>query len=224
MNTKQQLILVNMLIPDFAKRLEQYVLESDRLTDREKNVVVLRAIRGKTLEEIAREYQVTRERIRQVEAKAIRKLRYFAPEKALQEFYPEMTSDKKDELANRVGSTIIEFLLDEDPNTEQENERIKTAMREERLRSVELYEIGLSCRTYKTLLRNNIENLLDLSEYSLEEISHLRGMGRTSINDICQNVKKCPDFSFKEDEKEMTTAGQDGDQQAQDYLSLAPLA
>ena len=36
MTTEQQLILVNLLIPDFAKRLEQCVLESDRLTDREK--------------------------------------------------------------------------------------------------------------------------------------------------------------------------------------------
>ena len=39
MTTEQQLILVNLLIPDFAKRLEQCVLESDRLTDREKKLL-----------------------------------------------------------------------------------------------------------------------------------------------------------------------------------------
>ena len=52
----------------------------DTLTDREQRVLVLRFGlkdgRSRTLEEVGKEFNVTRERIRQIEAKALRKLRH----------------------------------------------------------------------------------------------------------------------------------------------------
>lgn len=52
----------------------------DTLTDREKRVLELRFGiedgRPRTLEEVGKEFGVTRERIRQIEAKALRKLRH----------------------------------------------------------------------------------------------------------------------------------------------------
>jgi len=52
----------------------------DELTEREKRVLQfrfgLRDGRARTLEEVGREFNVTRERIRQIEGKALRKLRY----------------------------------------------------------------------------------------------------------------------------------------------------
>ena len=60
------------------------------LTDREEKVLRLRfgLIDGKTrtLEEVGREFQVTRERIRQIEAKALRKLRHPSRSKKLKDF------------------------------------------------------------------------------------------------------------------------------------------
>ena len=50
------------------------------LSDREKRVIILRYGlidgRQRTLEEVGQEFQVTRERIRQIETKALRKLRH----------------------------------------------------------------------------------------------------------------------------------------------------
>ena len=58
---------------------ELYEIMKD-LTDREERVLRLRYglddNRPRTLEEVGREFNVTRERIRQIEAKAIRKLRH----------------------------------------------------------------------------------------------------------------------------------------------------
>ena len=62
----------------------------DTLTEREKRVIILRFGlidgRQRTLEEVGQEFQVTRERIRQIETKALRKLRHPSRSKKLKDF------------------------------------------------------------------------------------------------------------------------------------------
>ena len=69
---------------------EQIDEELATLTDREQKVLRLRFGlddgRARTLEEVGKEFQVTRERIRQIEAKAIRKLRQPSRKKKLQDY------------------------------------------------------------------------------------------------------------------------------------------
>jgi RNA polymerase primary sigma factor len=69
---------------------EQLMEVLDTLTDREKKVLRLRFGlddgRARTLEEVGREFKVTRERIRQIEAKALRKLRHPSRSKKLKDF------------------------------------------------------------------------------------------------------------------------------------------
>jgi len=69
---------------------EQLMSVLDTLTTREAKVLRLRFGlddgRARTLEEVGREFKVTRERIRQIEAKALRKLRHPSRSKKLKDF------------------------------------------------------------------------------------------------------------------------------------------
>ena len=74
----------------FAMLKEQLTDVLDTLTPREEKVLRLRFGlddgRARTLEEVGREFEVTRERIRQIEAKALRKLRHPSRSKKLKDF------------------------------------------------------------------------------------------------------------------------------------------
>ena len=74
----------------FSLLKEQLMTVLDTLTPREKKVLELRFGildgRTRTLEEVGKEFNVTRERIRQIEAKALRKLRHPSRSKKLRDF------------------------------------------------------------------------------------------------------------------------------------------
>ena len=74
----------------FSMLKEQLVEVLNTLTDREQKVLKLRFGledgRSRTLEEVGKEFDVTRERIRQIEAKALRKLRHPSRSKKLKDY------------------------------------------------------------------------------------------------------------------------------------------
>ncbi len=84
----------NMPVPAeaaaFALLREQLMEVMETLSDREQKVLRLRFGlddgRARTLEEVGREFAVTRERIRQIEAKALRKLRHPSRSKKLKDY------------------------------------------------------------------------------------------------------------------------------------------
>ena len=74
----------------FSMLKEQLLEVLDTLTEREQKVLKLRFGledgRARTLEEVGKEFEVTRERIRQIEAKALRKLRHPSRSKKLKDY------------------------------------------------------------------------------------------------------------------------------------------
>ncbi len=85
----------NVMVPQDAAAftlLHELLMEVlDTLTEREQKVLTLRFGlvdgRPRTLEEVGKEFNVTRERIRQIENKAIRKLRHPSRAKKIKDFY-----------------------------------------------------------------------------------------------------------------------------------------
>jgi RNA polymerase primary sigma factor len=80
--------LYDTVAKEFLKDYLNEVL--DTLSEREKKVLIMRFGlddgKNKTLEDVGKEFNVTRERIRQIEAKAIRKLRHPSRAKKLKDF------------------------------------------------------------------------------------------------------------------------------------------
>lgn len=74
----------------FSMLKEQLIEVLDTLTEREQKVLKLRFGledgRARTLEEVGKEFDVTRERIRQIEAKSLRKLRHPSRSKKLKDY------------------------------------------------------------------------------------------------------------------------------------------
>ena len=74
----------------YAVLQDQIAKLLDTLAEREQRVLILRFGlkdgRSRTLEEVGKEFNVTRERIRQIEAKALRKLRHPSRSKRLKDF------------------------------------------------------------------------------------------------------------------------------------------
>jgi len=83
-------VLVPAEAAAFTLLKEQLIEVLDTLTDREQKVLRLRFGlddgRARTLEEVGKEFSVTRERIRQIEAKALRKLRHPSRSKKLKDY------------------------------------------------------------------------------------------------------------------------------------------
>ena len=78
------------MLPRHQLLKEQVEGVLDSLTPRERRVLQLRFGledgRSRTLEEVGRDFNVTRERIRQIEAKALRKLRHPSRSRKLKDY------------------------------------------------------------------------------------------------------------------------------------------
>lgn len=167
------------------------------LTDREQRVVYARIYEGRDYESIGKDFGVTRERIRQVEHRAYRKmmrpnvqklmrngvLAYFRQEveKAAEEIAARHKAALDREFENRV----------EEWNRMQEDERAKmasdvTGAEEERLRilAMPIEELDLSVRSYNCLKRACLNRVEDIVKRSQPEMMNVRNLGRKSLEEV----------------------------------------
>lgn len=157
------------------------------LDDRENEVIQMRYLEKMTLEQIGRQYGVTRERIRQVEAKAIRKLRHpslfmtykydFIPERAMKAF--EISCSNAISILENFQENAIKFQceISEDDDIPDVPNNIDDL-------SVPIDELGLSFRARNLLLRANVRTIRDLTSMTAKDITSLRNAGMATLNEI----------------------------------------
>lgn len=160
----------------FDKNLK-YVMQT--LTEREQEVITLRDIEGYTLEAVAERYHITKERVRQIEAKAIRKIRSSYRMKTLQrgqelsaweaeiKDLSEKLIAKKDEMIRQLNNPETIEILPEDLYA-----------------NTKLWKLDLSVRSYNCLDRAGFKTLADFIDVKIEDLMKVRNLGRKSLKEI----------------------------------------
>ena len=160
------------------------------LSEREQGVLACRFQRKLTLEQTGKEYCVTRERIRQIEAKALRKLRH--PIKANM-----MKAVPLTELQAHVSEH--QRLLDEyawlkkafEAFTQKKAEPgviIPMAEYASRL-EMPIEHLDLSVRSYNCLRKAGKNTVGDVAEMTVNELSKVRNLGRKSMEEVMQKLR-----------------------------------
>lgn len=168
----------------YSPRLIEEVM-TQRLTERENKVLQMRYEWGMSLEEVGSEIGVTRERIRQIEARAIRKMRM----RKLDIMCAPAIAYRKEISDNEVLRNQVNYL-------QSELDRIRCIsdlQREEadKKRSImetSIEELNLSVRAYNCCKRAGIKTLGDLSMKTLDDMHHVRNLGRHSLQEIKQKM------------------------------------
>jgi RNA polymerase sigma factor (sigma-70 family) len=181
----------------YSPRLIEEVM-TQHLTERENKVLQMRYEWGMSLEEVGSELGVTKERIRQIEARAIRKMRM----RKLDIMCAPAIDYRKELSDNEVLRNQVNYL-------QSELDRIRgisTLQKEEsdKKRSVmetSIDELNLSVRAYNCCKRAGINTLGDLSMKTLGDMCHVRNLGRHSLQEI---EKKMAEYGlrFKPEETE----------------------
>jgi len=165
------------------------IMESlTELTDREQNVLKMRFMSGMTLEECAKAMNVGRERIRQVEAKALRKLRHprhwkrwhlDTMEKAIEEGKERSRLELENEI---LRSKLKNFMPEKDfMNPPEEPEPPKDLL---------IDDLELSVRSWNCLCRAGLRNVKDLSKISKAQLMKVRNLGRKSYEEVLEKLRE----------------------------------
>ena len=165
------------------------------LGEREQKVLDMRYRKRMTLEETAKEFGVTRERVRQVEARALRRLRLpryrfvFDVDKLCNELKEAQAKQSRLELENIILRDKIETLV-KNAKLEIKIDNEVNAESRRYIPDIDIDDMDLSVRSYNCLARAGIRKLSDLDGKSIQDLMKIRNLGRKCIKEISDKVKK----------------------------------
>lgn len=176
-------------ISDFNGSVE-YVLHT--LSERERTVLKYRFVDLMTYEEVGKLYNITRERIRQVEAKALRKLRHPSRAKYLKCGVSGIIENIRTDYFNKFAdleNKLIELI---NLNTKTASRIVCGAeiRRKHTPTDLEIEDMDLSVRAYNCLKRTGIDNLQQLAKLSYDDLARIRNLGRKCVGEIIERLKE----------------------------------
>lgn len=153
------------------------------LSEREQKIIELRYKHYMTLEEVGREFQVTRERIREIEAKALRRLRSRRFVYDIDKLIAELEEANRERYALKLKNIVLEAKVTPDPGE-------KADAQHESRPEIPIIDLELSVRSYNCLARAGYRYVSDLEGVTYEKLITVRNLGRKSILEIVRKLKE----------------------------------
>ena len=169
-------------MPDDVTLVLEYIIQKT-LTEREGRVLDMRYKRYMTMAAIGEEYGLRAERIRQIEAKAVRKLRHPSRSRyilmGMEGYINHLRDTAVDERLREYKKEIIslEKKIAELTDTEYEEEKNE-------LENAPLAELDLSVRTFNILYRAGYSTVKELLDADAEKIVSLPNLGLKNFSDL----------------------------------------
>ena len=156
------------------------------LTERENKVLQMRYEWRMPLEEVGKEFGVTKERIRQIEAKAIRKLRFqYRKGSILCVSKAELRKAQNEAERYKEKAERLQAELDKIRNiAPEQREQIEEVKKNSGLRTELIDVLDLSVRSYHCCIRAGIYTLGDLCGKTYTEMTKVRNLGKNSMQEI----------------------------------------
>ena len=187
----------------------------DSLTSRELTCILLYFEEGKTYDEIGKNFSITRERARQILAKALRKLRHPSRTsliihgakgveiRSLKDLERDI-EERKQRITNEIAEVqILKEQLDSEMDIFKQVEIISNSKKQstltttERLLSDKVVDLDLSIRSFNCLLRANCETVYDVLALMEDgKIFRIRNLGRKSIQEIQDRISSKYQMEF----------------------------
>lgn len=168
-----------------------------KLTDKEQEVIRFRYEEGLTLEVIGQRLGVTGNCIRQIEAKAIRKLRrsnawiLVGKDRVMSNM--KIQKYIEDDIAVQTKYQILQVLDDKMCSLKKiihscTQEAVKEYMKIKPDLTIE--ELDLSVRTFNILKRAGINTVAELRNYKVDDLAKIRNMSLRSVHEVEQKLDK----------------------------------
>ena len=164
------------------------------LTEREQHVLMRRYRDGATLEQVGQELGVLRDRTRQIEGKALRKLRH----PARRELYEPVTLEEYHQLRQdywelmgryeRVKEEALEEAMRNMYDAEVQIAAVKREIAAQEM-ATPIEELELSVRSYNCLLRAGVKTVSDLASMPLDKLERVRNLGKKSLEEVLDRLK-----------------------------------
>lgn len=168
-----------------------------RFDDRVQRIIVGRYKEGKSHEQLGNEFGVTRERIRQIETMALRRMRHPKCRDLLSmgiaEYIAQIRISAAESSANKqisAATEVIKIVADRLSKITGDDEFtvMFTKQEIESRKNLELYDIGLSMRSRNVLYRAGIKTVGDILDYG--DLRTIKNMGERSIEDITRKIRE----------------------------------